>query len=503
MRIIQIILAGLVLSHTIAALQVYLSNIAHLQKLTALREAGYLTVPNSLVMETLIRWGPSFFGGLFFTLTVGLALTLIALAAAWVSSRFFPGERSFRMAALAFWAGMSVWLNQDGWVPMASAYFLLIPPVVFFLAEKRLPAPEDGRPGRAVLLHGGCILILFVMGFLMGVGGMDAGMFTRIRDRLLLTNPPGRAVNDFYYRYTLYPAQVFKSPAQDLIRAAHVSAQLSTEPAEGSNSALTRVIQRTLIRLDYLVIDTMEAADLVISQDGEALRFTHGGKTILSVSPKTFLKSPVETLKTFSRGVDRHAPFRRFTFLSLMGVAGLFIYGVLYLPGRGIAALFAKGFRASAVAAVLCVLAGFGFIMAAKPEPPAALPVSAIQDALTDPNLHSRVAALRYLHRRKIDIASFQGYRKIARSPHETERYWLARALECSRSSESYAVNMELLDDPMINVAYMAFLALGRRGNPRAIPEILRRLKTEDRWYVQLYAYKALRRLGWSQTESG
>ena len=492
------VFSGLILAQSVATLQVYLSNIAFLDKLTALQKAGYLTIPNPPVMDALTRWGPAFFGGLFFTLTVGVAVTLAALFTAWMRIRFFPEGRAFPAVSAVLWAGILVWLNRNGWVPLASAYFVVIPPAVFFLARRRVQASAGGESGRRILLHLGCILILSAL----GADRINPGMFTRIRDHLLLTNPPGLAVNNFYYRYTLYPAQVFKSPSQDLIRTAFLDPNTGGSVADG--------LKKTLIRLDYPVIDSPNTADVVILQDGKNLKFLHKEEPILSITPAAFLESPRETLETFSRRVDRYGPFRRVTFWSLMAVSGLFVYFSLYLPGfflawlcgRCISLRLSKPVPVSAMAAVLCVGTGIGVLTAAVSTAPPALPPAALGTRLASPDPEDRIAALQYLHGRKIDIGPYGVHRKMAKSAHMPERYWLARALHHSRSRRTYDTNLDLLNDPQMNVAYMAYLALGRRGDRRAVAEILVRLKSEDRWYVQLYAYKALRRLGWRQTGS-
>jgi HEAT repeat protein len=90
----------------------------------------------------------------------------------------------------------------------------------------------------------------------------------------------------------------------------------------------------------------------------------------------------------------------------------------------------------------------------------------------------------------------------MLKSPHIPVRYWLARALAVSRKPETYDDLLSFLDDPHPNVVSMAFYALGKRGDRSAIGLILHRIETSRHWYVQWYAYKALRRLGWKQTAS-
>jgi HEAT repeat protein len=59
-----------------------------------------------------------------------------------------------------------------------------------------------------------------------------------------------------------------------------------------------------------------------------------------------------------------------------------------------------------------------------------------------------------------------------------------------------------LLDDPHINVRTQALEALAQRKDRAASGQILKHLKTSPEWYDQLYAYRALRALGWNQALS-
>jgi HEAT repeat protein len=93
-------------------------------------------------------------------------------------------------------------------------------------------------------------------------------------------------------------------------------------------------------------------------------------------------------------------------------------------------------------------------------------------------------------------------YKKMLVSPHVPERYWLAQALGVSRRPETYKDLLSLLDDSSFNVVYMAYRGLGLKRDRRAVREILSRIKTIDDWYVQDYAYYALKNLGWRQPRS-
>jgi hypothetical protein len=125
-----------------------------------------------------------------------------------------------------------------------------------------------------------------------------------------------------------------------------------------------------------------------------------------------------------------------------------------------------------------------------------------LPDAMASTRWQRRVAALRTICGRRMEIADFQAYQKMLSSPRIPERYWLARTLGASRRSETYDDLLFLVNDPHPNVVCMAFYSLGQRGKRSAIPQILDRIRTSDHWYEQWYAYRALRRLGWRQTKS-
>ena len=112
------------------------------------------------------------------------------------------------------------------------------------------------------------------------------------------------------------------------------------------------------------------------------------------------------------------------------------------------------------------------------------------------------MAALREIRDTQLDVCAHPAYAAMLRSPHPQERYWLARALATSPSPAASADVALLLDDPHINVRTQAVEALAQRRDRGAVREILKRLQTSQDWYFQLYAYRALRTLGWNQTVS-
>jgi hypothetical protein len=66
------LLLGMILTQMLASVHVYLSNRDLYDSMMAIKDAGYLPIPNPHVMGQLHKTGPAFFGGLFFTFSIGL-----------------------------------------------------------------------------------------------------------------------------------------------------------------------------------------------------------------------------------------------------------------------------------------------------------------------------------------------------------------------------------------------------------------------------------------------
>jgi hypothetical protein len=239
--------------------------------------------------------------------------------------------------------------------------------------------------------------------------------------------------------------------------------------------------------------------DLSIQADGERLQLIHYGHSALIIPVSEFLQDPQSALREFSQRVDRHGGLRQLTFLSLQLVWGVLLYGLLYLPLRLFAGIFFGSVRATMAGGALACGTALFLLAFLQHVPVAKVAPDAVQESLASSKSADRLAALRYIYHQGIEIAGFTDYESLALSPRVAERFWLAKVLRHSRSRTSWPVHLALLEDPQINVAYNAFWSLGFRRDSRGVPEILRRINEDPRWYVQWYAYRALRRLGWRQ----
>jgi hypothetical protein len=131
--------AGLFAAQVLSTLQVYLSNKALYRTLTVVHDTGYLVLPNQQIMDRLQEIGPAFYGGLFFTLSAGAGLSLLSFAAAWVWDRLFSRSTMPLIFLLSLWAGSLAAVNFKGFSPLITAYFLVIPAVVFWCTLRLMP----------------------------------------------------------------------------------------------------------------------------------------------------------------------------------------------------------------------------------------------------------------------------------------------------------------------------------------------------------------------------
>jgi hypothetical protein len=485
----KILVPGLVTAQIIATIQVHLSNAEFFQALVGIENAGYLVIPNRQIMQGLPEWGAAVCGGLFFTLSVGAGLSVLTLAAAWIWKYLFSRRKILLLLFLVPWTGLIMGINLKGFCLIITSYFLFIPPIVFVTALGCMPL----RSGEKGWLNKTALIIPIIASAFLWIHQMDSGLFLNIRDHLLLSNSVGTTINDFYYKYTLYPATVFKSLDQKTLKTC------TLEHITENN--LADRLRDELINHDFLDVDANAAVNLTILKQGNILVFKNKEKMILKTSIKDFLSGPGNTLREFSLRIDRHDFFRRFTFFSLLTGFPAVLFVASHTLLAFILCVFLDYRRSSVISVSLCLTAAIVVSVFFHHSTEGKIEGKNLSQALTSLHWQDKAAALKIIQRKKMDIGSFGTYKDLLKSPHIPVRYWLARALGTSRRPDTHEDLLTLLDDPCPNVVCMAFHSLGHRGKKRIIPEIVKRIQTSDHWYEQWYAYKALRTLGWKQAK--
>ena len=488
--IVKAVLLGLLTTQIIATLHVYLSNADLYRTVTTITEAGYLAIPNQRVAHTLKEFGPAFYGGIFFTLSLGAGLSIFSVACAWIWDRIVGRSRVLVVPIVLLWLGTLSAVNSQGFCPIVSCYFLAVPPVVFMTTLKWMP----GQHEKEVWLNRLTYILPVAILTMIWAAHADRFSFLDIRDYLLLSNPIGRKINDFYYRYTLYPAEVFKPLGQKTLKTCRLP--------PFKNERLAPRMENALILQDYLPVPIDRPVSLEIVETRNALAFKYKAKTILKTTFEEFFAHPGKVLKHFSAETDKQALFRQATIFCLLLGFPLTLYVMVFALIRFVLTFFVRSTPSSVVASAVCFSIGLALLVPLRMGRISITDDSHLSEALNSDCWQRRVAALRAVAGQKLEIGHHQAYPAILASPHVPERYWLAKALGTSRHPQTYQDLLSFLDDPCPNVVSMAFHALGQRGNRHAKKEIMKRIEKSDHWYNQWYAYKALRHLGWKQSTS-
>ncbi len=489
-RTLLIILTGLFTAQIIATFHVFLSNAELLDKVTVLSEQGYLTIPGKHNVHALAEMAPAFVGGLFISLTAGAGISILSLSGFLLWSRYRQQGRIILSSYLLALAFILAAINHNGFNISASSYFVLVPAMVAASARKLWPAQCNKQSQAPLLVAVVAILIVApLIGWFAGTG-----VFVEIRDRVLMSNSIGAALNNVYYKYTLYPAEAIKTLDQKTLKT--VAIDVIVDPSHA------QTIQRKLMDRNYLMVEGGNQRDLKIGYDDGYLLFSHRGNVLVRTTIGQFVLTPERILSEFSDRSDRNAFFREFISYSLVWAVPAIIFMVLYCIFRLIFDTFVKARTSSIIASAFCLVIGISFLIFSRADRFSDMDLEKILTVLENGDSSDRIRALKIAVEKGFDISNFSDNAHILQSQDPAERYWLLRALATSRNSELPEVIISSIDDPHPNVACMAYYAVGKSGNSDLIDTVIEGIGRTDSWYVQLYAYNALMDLGWRQSRA-
>ncbi|RTZ98382.1 MAG: hypothetical protein DSY90_04530 [Deltaproteobacteria bacterium] len=507
------IAAGLAMAQIIGTIQVGWSNRLLHCRMAAVTKAGFIPVPGDTIIPALQSFRAAWGGGLFFTFTIGAFLSLSAVG--WLRLWEYGFQRYKTGAGILVGICLAVMtvIYASGVDPFAGAYIFLVPASVCLVypwygrETDRPHLVSDGgmeaagrEPGarcevqRTFFIR--MLWFLLPLAILAGTGRpfFSPRIFFDVRDRLLLSHPAGRLVNDFYYRYTLFPAESFKSLAQKQIRTFYWKGT-----GKGPHK---KEILNTLVSHDYLPIPSDDYPDVVIHfLDPRTLLFVDGTK-FAQIPVSDLLQRPGKIFRQVSETLARHRLLRRLTYVSLVAGFPLLVYLMAHGGVRWIAGwLFSAQLR-RVITSIACLLMGITLLWCLTCGRPENLSEETLPQLVRAADGRHRVEALRWMEKRWIDPSQFEGYTSFLDSPRIVERYWVARALGHGGGEKNELDLIRLLKDPSPNVVCMALRSLGERGDTQVIPRLLRLMKETRHWYVQMHAYNALKRLGWRQPVS-
>ncbi|MEW6079297.1 MAG: hypothetical protein AB1724_15930 [Thermodesulfobacteriota bacterium] len=514
---VRVLALGLAVSQVIATVLVYLSNRALAAKIAAIQAAGYGPLPGVNIDPSLTSFEAAFAGGSFFTLSTGAGVTMLTFGATLLFSSLAPLYRAWKTkslkagwripALLAFlpatvaaailiiaWPVLLIWANRHGLCPGMTAFLVLVPPPVIWAATKWSP-----RKSGYTRLPWRTPIHFMLIAFLLALWGwqVNKDVFINFRDNLLLTSGPGTRIVDFYYRYTLYPAEVFKRLADRQLKACVLEG--FADPAESGR------LETVLRAHDYFVVPAGAVKpDLTLIRQGNGLALARGGKPVITVERERFMRLAGDILDGFSEKVDHQFVFRRFTLVSLAGVAPLALYLAVYGLFCLVPGILINVRISSFLAPVLCFIFWAGVILYLGPPPPARIDADRAAAAIREGSRKERIAALRYIDGEKLDIGRFEGYQRLIDTTDPAQLYWLARTLGSSRDPAAGIALFRFLNSDSAYIVCKAMSSIARQAEKQGDPArrrtrnmLVRKMEMADNWYIQFSAYKAARSLGW------
>jgi hypothetical protein len=303
----------------------------------------------------------------------------------------------------------------------------------------------------------------------------DLPRIALFRDAWLLGNPIGKSIASTYYRYTLYTAEPIKE-LYSMDRSRAVRAQPLAACADPSVTARLRV-------LGFSVTSTSAPSDVVVGPGGVA-----PGKDLAELklalddhSRRTFRGAALRDLNSYAWGSLYYAgPLVVLIVLMGMVAPGISVLFRKLQPRRAVFALCAL----SIVAILLLVLA--------LDQPPAAVDAAALAEALTDARLERRHEAAFRAFQLESTAPLAEPLLKASDDPDLRVRLWAVAALGKSGDPRALPKLVARLDDPELFVRYRAAEGLELLRDPKAAGPLEKTMR-ERPWYEGLYALSALR----------
>jgi len=481
---------GLCISQIIATYHVYMANMKLADQMIYLQTQGYFIVPNIHVLPQLQSLDAAFIGGLFFTGTIGLGIIGFTLFVSWFWIKKSQKNKIFLFIMILQWIIAVYFANINGW-SVFSLYLLIMLPLLAVITAFYPKSSTRSIPGPKLFW---CLPILFII-----ITGISAGRsvsFISIRDHLLLSNNLGMRLNDLYYQYTLFPGEIIKPFALKQQKTCYI------EPETDDSKRYIKVIKRKCIQYDYLPVSDKNKADVILKINPPTLCLQIKDRTVVQTDVMDFLRKTKSVFSNFSEQADVNDFFRMCILLSLIVSAPILSYMIVM---RSLFFLFCL-IRIPAVLSQFLVVGlmciWMGLIILQMP------PV--ISENITQINwqnqfeqsyqkLDSRqaVALLKSNHfpikRKNYQLA----LKWLNQTDQPVLKYWLIRYL----SDSKFAINKDIfykhLSDSNVNVVCQALYALGRYRDQELILPIINFMKDCSHWYIQMYAYRSLKRLGW------
>jgi hypothetical protein len=417
-----------------------------MEKLEALTNAGYVALPLPKELYEYLHFGPLAKTGVFFTLTVGFTLGLVAFMGALFLHQYRVSKRKRLIYTLVISGLLSLLFGFH-----VVEFLLLL--ALFGLAHYAISIPRAPLHKTALLSVVPLLIALFLVLF-----GLVDNVFFRVRDGLLQTQW-GESVVAFYYLHSPLAAELIMPPTQ------------KTQVTISTPSRLGPAPKRWLLKKGIYVVEDRRGSDIDLTVEVET------GQDV------------VEAIESrMDRGVLKWVKGKaRFTIILLMPLVSILVLIVLVTDRLHGVSRYTRFVVIGCVIGVSAALILHGVSRKNQKGSPA------LRGERTED-----IRRWTSQENPAIDTGTADRLLRSLRSDNPALRLWAATALARIPSRDHVEVLKAVArQDPVPIVRCKAVLALSHQGDRKVIPFLEPRLKGREDWYVKHYLFRALRRLGW------
>jgi len=509
----------------------------------AIARLGVVAVPGQFLATEMKALSTYLAGGIFFALSLGLGYGFFCGFILWIFSLYKgKGYRQVRLIPVIVLAAILAWLGK-GSDPMVLFFLLTVPLVIYFLS---FPLLSRASIRLAELGSYGFLFLIFAVLVAVTFKQLD---FIQIRDRLLLPTKVGSQIDEFYYRYTLYPARL----VQPLCYRLQNVVALDAKGFPDDQLSEIQNIQTVLRRYDWFTAASAESAASdqggsfqTILAHGDAQDATQGvtrqgdihndkdeiifywnenwlkdngqkanQKPTYRVSYREFMQEPSEHLEKYSFVADPFALLSKGCGISLFLIVpfalalGLFVFCVWGIK-KAISLIGVRTGKIKETGIILGIILMLFLALNVWLKTKSQVPTDRqkLWQLAKGDEPGDRIGALQQLDK-TLEPQACQAHQKdivfLVRDPDPVVRRYGALLLgkfaglagPDHDENSAFSLLLSLLEDSNINVVYTAAESLGEMHGEEARDILLGILKSNRPWYLKMKVYRALKDVGW------
>lgn len=469
-KIIFIFVSGLILSYIPALKNIYETNEILFEKAVKLSSSNYIFTPSFSILNEVNLFPLYLKSALFLTFTSGAFLILTGIFFYFIF-RGSKNKKTITILISAFFLILGFFLSKD-------FYLWSLVPLYVFLISLYFKVEFKINP----------ILLIPVFTAISTPFFYDGdSIFLDVRDKVLLSYSFGEKINDFYYENTLFAAEVIKKPGIKKLRTFDLS---------GFDSQEEKRIKRLLKGKSLFLLKKYKNNDLQILKTKQNIILKNKGKEILKVGYWDFFNKNKIILNEFNEKTDKADFFRQITLIGFLTGFPFFFYFICFYP-LSLTFNFIINKNSADLTASFLLIAVFLFLI--KPVVfNNKIETENLKENLNSNEKFKRLDALKFAFSNKININNDILLKNI-KSDFIPERYWALLNFH-PKTKKDLMVLIDGTKDTSINVRCKAYEKFSDAAKTITLRKTAKDFlgndfKTIKDWYVQCYAYLAMKKM--------